>query len=141
MPFDALDLKSRREIMELNTRVISVFRKNLRRIYLKRTRPEIISLYFWFSTQNYLMYYLPYYSFQDNFLFALLRNGAIGFCSMICFDLFLAGVRKLRNISPTENNYGVLLGESGRTLLKGCHGIVFCTSSNYLKEMYYSYKY
>ena len=131
MPFDALDLKSRREILDLNA--IGNLRKNLKRIYLKRTRPEIISLYFWFSTQNYLMYYLPNFSFKDNFLMALLRNGIIGFCSMICFDLFLAGVRRFKNISPAENNYGVLLGESGRTLLKGCHGIVFCTSSNYIR--------
>ena len=100
MPFDALDLKSRREILELNARVIGNLRKNLKRIYLKRTRPEIISLYFWFSTQNYLMYYLPNVSFKNNFFLAVLRNGIIGFCSMICFDLFLAGVRKFQNVSP-----------------------------------------
>lgn len=39
MPFDALDLRSRKEMFELNFKVIGEFKKNLKRIYLKRTRP------------------------------------------------------------------------------------------------------
>lgn len=109
LPIDALGHVNK---MTLATDGLYIqFRKTIKRIYLKRLRPEIASLYFWFSFHMYCDHYSHPMAFQDDLPLFVLRNALVGFGSMAFYDVMLGVWRKAQPVSIQEASmYSVLLG-------------------------------
>ena len=137
LPIDALGHVSKRKVAVTSDSVYSQFRKTIKRIYLKRSRPEIASLYFWFTFHMYCDEFSHPMTFKDNLPLFILRNGLVGFGSMAFYDIMLGVWRKSSPSKIHLEAYSVLLGEcNSRTLMKGLHGTMFCTFSNLFKLFY-----
>ena len=131
MPFLALEDTNKIFDHKISTRKLL---RTMRRIYIKRTKPEILSLYSWFLFHNYFDNYTHPMEYRDNILLFILRHSIAGFGSMICYDLFLAAYRKLKQVKGVHSRHNVLLGEcESRMFIKGMHGVLFCTTSNLFK--------
>lgn len=108
--------------------------KSIFRIYLKRTKPEILALYFWFTFHNYSDYFSPPMAFKDRMPIFLIRHSVVGFGSMVCYDFLLASMRLLLKVEGRHTHHNLLLGDCySKTLIKGLHGTFFCVTTNYAK--------
>ena len=137
LPFDALDQVTRSKLAEVNKMTYSQLRKTIKRLYLKRSKPEIISLYFWFVFHMFCDKISHPMAFKDNLPLFIGRNAVVGFGSMVFYDLMLDIWRRTQRSTVNNQCYSVLLGEcNGRTLMKGMHGMMFCTFSNLFKLCY-----
>lgn len=85
--------------------------RSIRRIYIKRTKPEILSLYSWFTFHNYCDSYSSPMKYRDNLQFFMMRHAMVGFGSMVCYDLFLMAYRKIKHVKGVNSGYNVLLGD------------------------------
>lgn len=110
LPIDALDHFNKGLARKANQDPYSHFRKTLKRIYLKRSRPEIISLYFWFSFHMLCDEISHPLAFRDNLPVLVARNAAVGFGSMALFDFILESWRKIQKVQGQCSNQNVLLG-------------------------------
>ena len=139
LPIDALGQVTKAKEAVVNDNPYSQFRKTIKRIYLKRSRPEISSLYFWFTFHMYCDEFSHPLAFKDNLPLFILRNGLVGFGSMAFYDIMLGFVRKSNPSKSNLHAHSVLLGEcNSRTFMKGLHGAMFCTFSNLFKLFYLS---
>jgi len=98
------------------------------RQYQKIVKPEISSLYSWFLVQNYLLKYTESIRYKENSGLAFLRYGIIGFLSMSAFDTLKMVLSQ--NLSSLKLPSQFVLN---KTFVKGLHGVIFCTSTQFLK--------
>jgi hypothetical protein len=98
------------------------------RTFAKQVKPEIASLYAWFVVQNYLTENSKIGKYSEKPLETLLSYGAIGFMSMISYDIY----KKIKqSVWPPKMPSRFWMN---RVFFKGLHGVIFCTSSHYIKE-------
>ena len=75
--------------------------------------------------------------YRDKLGLMIARNAVVGFGSMAFYDIMLGLWRGALHSNSSSQSHSVLLGEcNSRTLMKGLHGMMFCTFSNLFKLFY-----